>query len=343
MSVNKVLVLGAMMLAGPCLSMEQQVRIGIIDFYGLGKMKVGDARNALTVKEGAIVQPGVPPAFVEESKRRLSELPGVRGASIDLVCCDEGRVILYVGIEEQGRPVMHFREAPRLDVVLTPEVLAAGREFEKAMWAAVQQGAAAEDDSEGHSLAKEGSALRAVQESFIGLAKQNQANLSDVLRNASDASQRALAAQVLGYAPDKQSVVTDLVYAMSDPDGGVRNNAMRALAVIARMTPRPGQSIVLVPYEPFVELLRSPIWSDRNKSSFALMQLTEARNPELLALLRKVSMPELTEMARWSSKGHATPALAILGRLGGMSDVDVFSALDRNDRETIIRSAMDSL
>ena len=42
---------------------------------------------------------------------------------------------------------------------------------------------------------------------------------------------RALAAEVLAYAANKQSVVMDLVYAMRDPAGDVRNNATRALAL----------------------------------------------------------------------------------------------------------------
>lgn len=337
-----VLILGAMMLAGPCLSMDQQLRIGIIDFYGLGGIAINDARQALTVKEGAVVEPGVRPAFIEESRRRLAALHGVQAASLDLVCCDEGKAILYVGVEAQGRKSMRFRDAPLGEVALAPEVPAAGRELERAMWSAVQRGAAAEDDSEGHALAKEDPALRAVQESLIGIAKLNLENLREVLRNSSDAAQRALAAQVLGYAPDKQSVVADLVHATSDRDGTVRNNAMRALAIIARMAPRPGQPAVLLPYEPFVEFLRSPVWTDRNKSSIALMQLTQSRDPELLGLLRKEVIPELVEMAHWTSKGHAMPAIAILGRISGISEADIFAAVERNDREMIIRAAMDS-
>jgi HEAT repeat protein len=45
--------------------------------------------------------------------------------------------------------------------------------------------------------------------------------------------QRALAAQVLGYASDKRAVLDDLLGAMHDQSDEVHNNAMRALLVFA--------------------------------------------------------------------------------------------------------------
>ena len=47
---------------------------------------------------------------------------------------------------------------------------------------------------------------------------------------------RAFAAEVLAYSANKQSVVEDLIYAMRDPSSGVRNNATRALALIAMIS-----------------------------------------------------------------------------------------------------------
>ena len=40
-----------------------------------------------------------------------------------------------------------------------------------------------------------------------------------------------------------------------------------------------------MPYEPFVDLLNSPVWTDRNKSSIALMDISSTRDPRLLSLL----------------------------------------------------------
>jgi len=48
---------------------------------------------------------------------------------------------------------------------------------------------------------------------------------------------------MLGYVGDKQSVVPDLVSAISDPYDGVRNNAMRALAIFTMATKVPPPAI----------------------------------------------------------------------------------------------------
>ena len=97
---------------------------------------------------------------------------------------------------------------------------------------------------------------------------------------------------------------------MGDPNGNVRNNAMRALALFAGMTPSAGRPLVRVPAEPFVGLLRSLVWTDRNKASLALMGLTARRDPDLLEKLRREAIEPLIEMARWKSMGHAEPALS---------------------------------
>ena len=105
-------------------------------------------------------------------------------------------------------------------------------------------------------------------------AKRDLPQLRRVLRSSSDASQRALAAQVLGYAADKKAVVEDLVQGMRDPSDEVRNNAMRALMVFADAAPHVSRSIPRVPVEPFIDFLNSPVWSDRNKASAAVTVVT---------------------------------------------------------------------
>jgi hypothetical protein len=221
---------------------------------------------------------------------------------------------------------------------LPDEVIAAGERFDRAFQAAIDAGDFAEDDSLGHSL-MHFPAARAAQEAFVPLAARHGAALRTVLRESADPAARALAARVLAYSADKRSVVDDLVYAMSDPDETVRNDGMRALGLIAGLAERrPGLGIT-VPYEPFVGLLRSPIWTDRNKASFALVQLTASRDPALLDTLAREVLPELTRMARWHSLGHALPALVILGRIAGMPEDAILAAAGTGARGAILDSA----
>ena len=203
----------------------------------------------------------------------------------------------------------------------------------------MQRGDTEEDRSQGHALNHD-PRMRVVQERFIEYAERDLPLLRRVLRESSDPTHRALAAQVLGYAADKQSVVDDLVDALGDPFDEVRNNAMRTLLVFAEAAPSPSQRVPRVPYQPFIGLLNSPVWSDRNKASLALMALSEKRDPALLALLRRDALASLIEMARWKNAGHAQAAFIIVGRIAGYSDAAAQAAWDRGARDAVISAAL---
>jgi hypothetical protein len=311
--------------------------IGIIDFYGLHELTAERLRNELTFKVGDSVALGDHSySFFEASKQRLMMVPGVVRAHVDVICCTDGRPVVFVGIEERNAPVMRFRPAPTGSIRLPPEVLRTGAEFDQLADEAVRSGHAEEDDSEGHSLLLD-AAARPTEDRMIVIANNDLRLLRNVLRNSANSQDRALAAQLLGYAKNMQSVVPDLVYAISDSAEDVRNNAMRALVVFTRATKvKPPR----VPYKPFIALLNSPVWTDRNKSSFALMQMVSTRDPKLLAMLREQALPSLVEMARWSDRNHAAPAFYILGNLAGLDEKDISDDFwVRNDRQRVIESA----
>jgi len=273
------------------------------------------------------------------SEQKLEAIPGIKSAFLTRVCCAEDhKSMLYVGVEEAGAPCLRFHPAPNGTVRLPTEVVKAGQEVEAAWEKAILAGDAAEDDSQGYALGHD-PGLRAAQFRYVALAQTHRANLLDVLHNSSDDQQRALAAEVLGYIKDKQAVVGDLVAAMRDPSPDVRNNATRTLVVFARFAPEPPAAKIQIPLRPFIELLNSCVWWDRNKSSAALAELTEQRDPALLAELRKEALPSLMEMARWKDMGHAASSLLILGRIGGLSDEQMEKDLETGDREAILDAA----
>jgi hypothetical protein len=325
------------LLAAPPLSAQtpDTVRIAAVDLFGLRTLPESAARRALGLVPGALIPDSAARAA---AIARLSALPGVRGARVELVCCaSEGGALVYVGVEESGAPTMGFSAAPAGAIRLPAEIVAAGAAFDSAFDDAVAHRDFAETDTAGYAL-MHWPAAAAVQRRFLTLAARDSAALRAVLHQSRDAGQRALAAQVLGYAPDKRAAVADLAAALSDPDGVVRNNATRALWVIAMYAQRHPALGVRVPYERLVGMLDSPVWTDRNKASLALAQLSTSRDPRLLALLRDRSMPSLVEMARWHELGHAGAALMMLGRIAGMSDPDITAALAKGDREAIIRA-----
>jgi HEAT repeat protein len=312
------------------------LQIGMIDFYGLRRVSEREVRQALQITEGDPV-----PESVEAAERRLNAVPGVVKARVTRLCCEDGKAILYVGIEEKSSPFLQFRPAPRGTIRLPDEIVQAEAALDKALSAAVQRGDVGEDDSQGHALSRD-PAARAIQERFVGYATRGLARLRDVLRHSGDGEQRALAAEVLAYAPDKQAIVGDLVRAMRDPAEGVRNNAMRALGVLARYSLQSPRSPLRIPARPFVDLLNSPVWTDRNKAASALTELSTQRDPALLRALREQALPSLIEMARWKSPGHRNAAFWLLGRVGDLSDDAISTAWSRRDVDQVISAALNT-
>jgi hypothetical protein len=326
----KIFSLVFLLVSLPVSTNGQYPPIGIIDFYGLRSVSQQQARQALQIKVGDSM-----PDAREEIQRRLEALPNVEQAQLGPVCCEAGKSILYVGIREKGAPVLRFRPAPTGTIRLPEPIVQAGSAFYDALTEGIQAGDAGEDDSQGYAL-NSYPKLRAIQERFIAFAAQNFALLRAVLHESADPEHRALAAQVIAYASNKQAVVKDLVDGMSDPDSGVRNSSMRALGVLASFAQLSPKQHIKVPVTPFIKMLNSLVWTDRNKSSSALDHLTEKRNPAVLSQLRKEALPALIEMARWKSPGHAGGAFFILGRCGNLSEEEILKDWASGNREILI-------
>ena len=308
--------------------------IQTIDFYGLRTVSEAQVRKAMQIKEG-----DAPPESTLPAQLRVEAVDRVIHARLNFVCCEKGKTTLYVGIQEQDVPALEFRPAPTGAVRLPFDVPPAGAAFDTAFERAMEGGDHAEDQSAGHSLMHFQEA-RVAQQKFITLAALHPAILHDVLRNSADAHQRALAAQILGYAADKRDVVADLVYGTRDPDDDVRSNCTRALWLIAKFAQRKPELGIQVPPIVFIDLLNSLVWTDRNKSSYALMETTFNHDPAVLAEIRAKATPSLVEMARWKAIAHAQPAIFLLGRIGGMSEDDIQAAIDRGDRQAVISAGL---
>jgi thioredoxin reductase (NADPH) len=188
---------------------------------------------------------------------------------------------------------------------------------------AVMKGHATEDDSAGFTLTNDPKA-RSAQWAIRDYALRNQTLILQVLTSSSEAHHRALAARMLGYGPQSGEQIDVLVHASLDADNGVRNDAVRALDVLAGAKPDLARRI---PPEAFIRLLRSGAWSDHNKASLLLVALT-SRDPNVLTLLRTEALDSLVEMARWRNPGHAGAALAILGRIAGIDEDSLNKLID---------------
>jgi hypothetical protein len=325
----------ALLTAAAPQAFSQMPPIGIIDFYGLRSVREEQVRRLLGVAEGD----SFPKSTAAIEQRFVFGVPGVVRATISGTCCEAGKSIMFVGIEETAAPAARFRPEPDGSIYLPEDVLRTGAALDAARDAAVLRGESGEDQTSGHSLMQD-SAGRALQLRFIGFAARDARRLRDVLRYSNDASQRARAAEVIAYGADKGAAIRDLLGAVTDPSSQVRNNVVRALGLLAIYARQHPELKLSVPAAPFIDMLNSPVWTDRNKSSMALMQITQSRDPVLLAELKARALPALVEMARWKSQGHAFPSFFILGRIAGLPDDAIFAAWSRGDRQSVIDAAL---
>jgi hypothetical protein len=309
--------------------------VGTLDFFGLRRVTEAEVRTALKLKEGDPFSRTTGKSLVAE----LEKIPGVHKATVAPITVDgTGKLKVFIGIQEEGAIGFTLRDAPEGTQRLPDELAQIYRDFMTALGPAVRKGGGGDDHSQGHALSANPD-LRKPQDAAVAHLKENASLVRDVLKSSSNADDRRAAAWLLGYAPDKKSITADLVAAARDPDGTVRNNATRALAIIAEFAAtRPALGISIEP-DVFLDMLRSVTWTDRNKVSFLLDGMTKTGAAELLRTLRERAMPELIEMARWKSDGHAFPAIRILGRIAGWEDQRIFRTWREGGVEKLIAAA----
>jgi hypothetical protein len=317
-------------------SASEPKRLGEIEFFGYKGLDVTAVRNALPFREG---EP-FPPAKAKSSddlKRQVSQsvrqIVGREPTDISFVCCNaKDAWTVYIGLPGESYQALAFDPPPSDAVRLPKMAMKLRQEMDDAWMGAVMSGHATEDDSEGYTLTNDPKARKA-QLAIRDYALQNEPLILRVLASSSDAAHRATAAHMLGYARQSDEQIDALVRASLDNADDVRNNAVRALWVLAGAKSNLAQRI---PPEPFLRLLRSGTWSDHNKASLLFLALTKRREPQLLARLRAEAFDPLLEMAGWRNMGHAAAALSILGRMAGILEEPLNTLIEAGQRDTIL-------
>jgi hypothetical protein len=301
----------------------QTVKIGTINVYGNRNINTDTILQHAHIAEGdSISHTKLMNGTIENGILRI---PGIAQARTSLVCCDKnGNYHLFVGVSENDSNVFYYRAAPTLRITLPDKYTNAHSQFLDRLSDAIQKGEAGESWNQGHSLIHYLPA-RKIQERYMIWADENFANLRKVLRSSAYEAQRATAVQIIAYHFDKSEVVPELMYAVIDESDEVRTNAIKALTVLAHYASEHPEKKIDIPYMPFVRLINSIVWSDRNKGLSVLLQLTRTRNPDMLNKLKEVSLPALKEMAVWKSEVHALPAFVILARIAGISEEKINS------------------
>jgi hypothetical protein len=310
-------------------------RIGAIEFFGYSGFDVTKIRASLPIREGDSFNATDVTVFetIDRIRQAVKTSSGKLPTDVAPVCCDtRGNYIIFIGLAGNSTVNASYNAVPTGTVRLPPATVNLYTELMDLSSSLVSQGRATEDRSKGYALSTDEN-LRTKQLEARSFAMKHQQLLSQVLHTSADPEQRTVAAHFMGYARQSRSQIADLVWASRDAHDGVRNNAIRALGVLAESNSKiAGQ----IPPEPFIKMLESGVWTDRNKGGYVLEQISKSHSAKLLRLLRAQALEGLIEMAHWRSGGHAASARTILGRIAGIDESRLRQMLAAGENEQII-------
>ena len=301
-------------------SQPEKFRIGSIEFFGTAGIDIQRIRSALPMHEQEVLSEEQMHALRNRLSQDIEKTIGHPPTDISFVCCNEQqKLMVFVGLGGNNTAKISLLPSPKGANCLPGYALSLYDQTMDAVEQAVDKGDTSEDDSHGYSLAHNPT-LHAKQLAMRDYALAHTRVVELTLRHCGKAEHRRAAAEILGYATQSETQIRELVRASRDADDRVRNNAIRALWVLASSDPKIATK---APADQFIEMLNSGIWQDRNKAGQLLMVLTAARSPQLLARLRTRALLSLIEMARWNDEGHAYAYRAMLGRIAGFDDANI--------------------
>ena len=333
--MKRALLLIILLLAVVAFGQENHRRIGEIDFYGYAGFDLDKVRSALPLREGDDFSDSDFVGTLDRISAAITKVIGKPPTDIVVVCCDDqGGQMIYIGLPGRSIRNVRFNLPPKGSVHFPARVNDLYQQTMEASSKEVRKGAGKEDESKGYAISSDPE-LRAKQLATREYATHHEQLVLRVLASSEDAEQRIVAAHILGYARQSRGQIAALVRAGYDTDDIVRNNAIRALGVLAQSNPRVAARI---PAEQFIVMLNSGSWTDRNKAGFLLDELSRRRNPKLLSRLRSQALDSLIEMARWRSRGHAGTARILLGRIAGIEETRLQRLVDAGEVDQIINA-----
>jgi hypothetical protein len=307
-------------------------QIGTIDFFGYGSLDPAALERVLPFK------PGDPPPTRElrdEAEQTIARVADRPSVTVTYVCCQaDGRYSVFVGMAEASAPFIEFNDRPNSDHRFPTSILDVFTKMDQYWQAAIQAGHAEEDDSQGYALLDDPD-THFQQVKIRDWARDNFQIVFKIMETSRYKEQRAYAAEALGYLKRSPRQVSGLVQASFDADGGVRNNALRALAIVLKTAPDLASQ---VPADRFIPFLHSPEWSDRNKISLLFETLTASRDRAVLGALRSEALEALREMAQWKDWRHAQSSARLLGRIAGIEETQIDRLIAFHNVEDILKA-----
>lgn len=315
-------------------SVAQPLRgpIVAVDFYGYAAVDFTRLRAAFPFRAGEIFE--FKAATFEDSSPDFKKLIGKNRVSVAPVFIPDLKGwVFYVDVEPPDTSPADWNPAPTGTERLPARIL---RLYEHAMDRMGNGGIFAGDETtNGYSLSRD-PIMRRDELKLIDYARANPNRVYSVLKRAASPRDRMAAAWIAGYAPKGPDQLAALLDAVRDSDPTVRNNAIRVLAVLASHDAAVARRI---PPDPFIPMLRSLTWSDRNKALFLLGPVTATRDPNTMEKLRREAIEPLRQMSRWTYWDHAARALVLLGRIAEIPEERLQALLEAHAAAAILDQA----
>jgi hypothetical protein len=319
-------------LAAYCFAQPLQGPVAAVDFYGSAAVDFGHLRAAFSYRVGDSFEPKV--IRLEDASVEFQKLIGINRFSVaPIFVPDLKGWVLYVDVEPSEASPMVWNPAPTGTQQLTSGIVDL---YEHAMDRFANGGIFAGDDTtNGYSLSKD-PIMREDELKLVDYAQAHADLVYSVLTGSKSRRDRIAAAWVGGYAAKGPEQLAALLHAVSDPDSTVRNNAIRVLAVLASTDANVAPQI---PAAPFIPMLGSLDWTDRNKAMALLTPVTAARDPRTIESLRTQAIQPLRQMSRWTYWAHSSMALVLLGRIASIPEERLQGLLAAHDAKSIIDQA----
>ena len=303
------------LLAALAVPAAAQPHIHDFDFYGLQRGSPEKILETLKLHTGDPL-----PGSRGDLEDRIEKISGIVQARVEAVCCEGKDISLFIGVQEKGATPVAFRSEPGGDATLPDALTGTYDRFRSSSQATRDSGIFADQ--------------------FAEFAKDHLTELSQVVRTAGEAQQRAIAAAVLQYAPSTQSVIDDLQYTLQDPDESVRANALRSLRAMAVQATRPPSAGLKISPTWLIELVNSIVLNDRVQATETLLMLTDHGERQVLDQIQVRDLPALAEMARWENLRYALPPFLLLARIAGLTDQEAQRRWSEGEREPVIAKAL---
>jgi len=296
--------------------------LAAVDVFGSAKVPAADvlAEAGLELGGPADLKDEAFHARLDEAEARVRARFGfafIKMSAINYFAGpDAGKTYVTIDLVDAGDEArLRFAAAP----TGTPEdpagLIAAWTEYEDAAWKLLRAGTLKTGTCRGgfHCALGFGHPdLASREDRFIAEAPRHMAALRTVLTDDGDENHRGAAAYLLAYGADRAEVVAALVPAIRDSSGLVRNNAMRVLVMLQE-----GAPTEMLPLDPLLAAMRFPLTTDRNKATYAVLNLIK-RNPDRYRAQVLTEVGDLlVQMVTMSQPNNRDPAISILEALSG--------------------------